>query len=212
MRIGTRAILASAAMLALSTIAASAVGRPTNLRGTIISVQGDTINIKERDGGSAQVHLASAAKIVSVAKATLSDIKPGDFIGTAATPRTDGTLQAIEVHIFPKSLRGTGEGNHSWDLGPKSSMTNGTVARPSGRVADNKVNKVEGDKLIVDYNGGAKTVSITPSTKVVRLVPGSRSELKPDAKVFIPRAKKGSDGAFEASLITVGKDGVAPPM
>jgi hypothetical protein len=113
-------IFATAGIFALS-VAALAASPPMNVRGTIAQVDGNTIDIKERDGGVAKIHLADNAKIVSVAKASLSDIKPGSFIGTAATPRTDGKLQAIEVHIFPESMRGTGEGNRAWDLTPNSS-------------------------------------------------------------------------------------------
>src|SRR5260221_5647155 len=126
-------IFAAAGIFALS-VAALAASPPMNVRGTIAQVDGNTIDIKQRDGGIAKIHLADNAKIVSVSKASLSDIKPGSFIGTAATPRTDGTLQAIEVHIFPDSMRGTGEGNRAWDLTPKSSMTNGTVAQSPTRL------------------------------------------------------------------------------
>ena len=202
---------AIAALLALSAPPAFAANAPHNVRGTITSVDGNTVNIKEDDGSAAAVHLADNAMVVSVAKASLSDITPGSYIGTAATPRTDGTLQAIEVHIFPPSMRGAGEGNRAWDLKPKSSMTNGTVARP-GRVADNKVNKVAGNTITVDYNGGAKVVDITPSTKVVSLVPGNRGALKPDATVVIVGATKNGDGSLQASRITVGTKDLPPPM
>ena len=183
-----------------------------NVRGTIAQVDGNTIDIKERDGSVAKVHLADNAKIVSVAKASLSDIKPGSFIGTAATPRTDGKLQAIEVHIFPESMRGTGEGNRAWDLTSKTSMTNGTVAQKSNKVENNKVNNVEGNDVTVSFNGGTKIVTVTSATKVVTLVPGDRSELKPNAKIFIPAATRTPDGALEANRVTVGKDGIPPPM
>ncbi|USQ50920.1 hypothetical protein NFX37_08475 [Serratia marcescens] len=33
-----------------------------------------------------------------MSKATLDDIKPDSFIGTAAVPQPDGTLKALEVH------------------------------------------------------------------------------------------------------------------
>jgi hypothetical protein len=112
-------ILSTAGILAL-TLATQAMGPSVNVRGTIANVDGSTLEINERGGGPVKVHLADNAKIVSVAKATLSDVKPGSFIGTSATPRTDGTLQAIEIHIFPESMRGTGEGNRTWDLAPKS--------------------------------------------------------------------------------------------
>lgn len=201
-----------AALFALSAAPALAVGSPHNVRGTITSMDGNTVNIKENDGSSTAVHLAANAAVVSVAKASLSDIKPGSYIGTAATPRTDGTLQAIEIHIFPKSMQGAGEGNRAWDLKPKSSMTNGTVARRPGRVADNKVNTIAGNTITVDYNGGSKVVDITPSTRVVSLVPGNRSELKPDAPVVIVGATKNADGSLEASRITVGTKDLPPPM
>lgn len=204
-------IFAAAGIFALS-VAALAASPPMNVRGTIAQVDGNTIDIKERDGGVAKIHLADNAKIVSVAKASLSDIKPGSFIGTAATPGTDGKLQAIEVHIFPESMRGTGEGNRAWDLTPKSSMTNGTVAQKSTKVENNKVNSVEGNDVTVNFNGGTKIVTVTSDTKVVTLVPGDRSELKPNAKIFIPAATRTPDGALEANRVTVGKDGIPPPM
>ena len=204
-------IFATAGIVVLS-VPALAASPATNVRGTIAQVDGNTINIKERDGGVAKVHLADNAKIVSVAKASLSDIKPGSFIGTAATPRTDGKLQAIEVHIFPELMRGTGEGNRAWDLTPKSSMTNGTVAQKSEKVENNKVNSVEGNDVTVSFNGGSKIVTVTSDTKVVTLVPGDRSELKPNAKIFIPAATRTPDGALEANRVTVGKDRIFPPM
>ena len=90
-------VFAIAGLILLSPTTAFAVGPSVNLRGTIASVDGNTLKIKERSGELAEVHVADHAAIVSVAKAKLSDIKPGDFIGTAATPQADGTLQAIEV-------------------------------------------------------------------------------------------------------------------
>ena len=187
---------------ALSVAAALAASPPMNVRGTIAQVDGNTVDINENGGGVTKIHLADNAKIVSVAKASLSDIKPGSFIGTAATPTADGNLQAIEVHIFPESMRGTGEGTRAWDLTPKSSMTNGTVVPKSsmtnGTVAEvknNMVNRVEGNDVTVNFNGGTKIVRLTSGTKVVALVPGDRSQLKPNAKIFIPAATRTPDGA-----------------
>jgi hypothetical protein len=82
-----------------------------------------------------------------VSSASLSDIKPDSYVGVAAKPVSGGTLQAIEVHIFPPSMRGTGEGTRNWDLGAGSSMTNGSVA---------KVDNVGESKLTVSYRGGEK--------------------------------------------------------
>lgn len=194
--------LATASIILPSQILAA--GTASNVRGTIEHVTGDTMQVKESNGTSVTVHLAQNTKIASVARATLADVKPGTFIGTAAMPQPDGRLQAIEVHIFPESMRGTGEGNRAWDAGPGSSMTNGTVGQ--------EVKKVEGDTVMVKYRGGDKAVTVTPSTKVVALVTGDRKDLKPNEKVFIPAATAAGNGSIEASRVTVGKNGVAPPM
>jgi hypothetical protein len=196
-------IAAAAASIVLPS-AALAAGTTSNVRGTIEHVSGDTMQVKDSKGASVTVRLAQNAKIVSVSKASLADVKPGTFIGTAAMPQPDGGLQAMEIHIFPESMRGTGEGSREWDAGPGSSMTNGTVGQ--------KVDKVEGNRLAVKYRGGDKAVTVAPSTKVVALVPGDRNDLKPNEKVFIPAAIAVGNGSFEANRVTVGKDGVAPPM
>ena len=174
---------------AVGIMSLSAPAVAANVRGTITAVDGNTLAVKQRDGSEAKVRLADNASVITVAKASPSDIKPGTFIGTAATPKTDGTLQALEVHIFPESMRGTGEGNRAWDSAPKSSMTNGTVQQQP-KVANNKVDTVQGDKVTVEFNGGSKVVTVTPSTKVVTLVPGNRDQIKPNASVFIPAATK----------------------
>ncbi len=196
-------LIGVAAAFTVLTSEALAAGTTSNVRGTIEHVSGDTIQVKESSGTSVNVRLAQNAKIATVARASLSDVKPGTFIGTAAKPQPDGRLQAIEIHIFPESMRGTGEGNTAWDAGPGSSMTNGTVGQ--------EVDKVEGNALTVKYRGGDKTVTVAPSTKVVALVPGDRNDLKSNEKVFIPAATAAGNG-FEATRLMVGKDGVAPPM
>lgn len=198
------ATAAAASIVALGPTAASAVGAPLNIRGTITRVSGNTIDIHERNGASVAVHLTRHVKIAAVTKASMSEVKPGRYVGTAAVPGPHDTLRALELHIFPASMRGVGEGTRAWNLAPHSSMTNGTVAQ--------KVNRVSGDKVTVDYRGGHKTVIITPKTKVVALVPGNRSDLTTKAKIFIPGAIKTSNGSLEASRVTVGRNGVAPPM
>ncbi len=204
MRPTTRTFLIAAAAACVLASAARTQEAATNVRGTIVNVAGDAMQVKETNGNSVTVHLAQNAKIVAVTKASLADVKPGTFIGTAAMPQPDGRLQAMEIHIFPESMRGTGEGNRAWDAGPGSSMTNGTVGQ--------EVNKMEGNTLTVKYRGGDKAVTVTPSTKVVALLPADRNDLKPNEKVFIPAPTPAGNGSFKANRVTIGKDGVAPPM
>ena len=197
-------LIAGAAASVVIPCLAMAAGNTSNVRGTIEQIGGNTMQVKTSNGSSITVQLAQNAKIAVVSKASMADVKPGTFIGTAAMPRPDGSLQAAEIHIFPESMRGTGEGNRAWDTGPGSSMTNGTVGQ--------QVDKVQGNTLTVKYQGGEKAVTVTPNTKVVALAPGDRNDLKPNEKVFIPGATAGGNGSFEANRLTVGKDGLAPPM
>jgi hypothetical protein len=120
--------LAGAILAFLIVPALAQEGTPTRIRGTIEKLDGQTLVVKSREGQALSVILSNDLKVSAVNKAQLSDIKQGDFIGTAAVPGTDGKLHAQEVLIFPEALRGTGEGYRPWDLTPDSTMTNATVA------------------------------------------------------------------------------------
>ena len=101
-------------------------------------------------------------------------------------------------------MRGTGEGHRPWDLQPGSTMTNATVAQ--------MVKSVDGDVITLKYKDGEKKIIVTPQTVIVTYVPGDKSELKPGAKIFIAAAAKKDDGTLEAAAISVGRDGIVPPM
>ena len=143
-------------------------------------------------------------RVVGITRIPLSDIKVGSFIGTTTVPGPDGSQNAVEVHVFPEDMRGTGEGSRPWDLRPNSTMTNATVAET---VAGN-----DGHTLMVKYKDGEKKVVVSPDTPVVTYVPADKSELKPGAKIFIAAANKKDDGTLEAAAISVGRDGIMPPM
>jgi len=174
------------------------------VRGTIVQVEGSTLTVKATNGTLLNVHLNNNAKVVAIVAASLTDIKPGSFVGTTAVPQPGGTLRATEVHIFPEAMRGTGEGHRAWDLGPTSTMTNGTVALA--------VQKIEGHTLTIKYKDGEKTVVVTPDTAIVSYVLADRSELKANAKVFIGAATQNADGSLETDRVNVGRDGLTPPM
>ncbi len=196
-----RAVLALAAWAGLS-LAAHAQAPQTRLRATIEAVDGDTLHLKERSGERLAVTLSPDAKVVGVSQAGIGDIKPGSFIGSAAAPQPDGTLQALEVHVFPPSMNGTGEGSYAWDLTPGSTMTNGTV---SGLVA------VHGRTMTVSYNGGEKTITVPQDVPIVSLAPTDRAQLTVGAHVVLAPVK-GADGMLAASRINVGLNGAVPPM
>lgn len=175
------------------------------VRGTIEAVADDAANlsVRTRSGEAATVRLKPSTSVTLVVPATLADVKPGLFIGVAALPGAEGVQNALEVHIFPETMRGTGEGFRQFDLAPGSTMTNGAV--------EARIDGVDGPKLTVTYKGGQQTIIVDKSTPIVAFAPGARGDLKAGAAI-IARAVKAADGAYEAMRILVGKDGLTPPM
>jgi hypothetical protein len=159
--------------------------------------------VKARDGAELKVTLADKPQIAAIVKASLSDIKQGSFVGVTAMPKADGTLSAVEVHIFPESMRGTGEGHYPWDLRPQSTMTNANV--------EQVVTAVEGRTLTLKYKDGEKKIFVPADAPIVAYEPGDKNDLKPGAKVFIVALKQ-SDGMLQGRAWRVGRDGVTPPM
>jgi hypothetical protein len=176
---------------------------PSRVRGTVEAVDGEVLTVKSRAGEEVKLHMTGDVRVVGIAKISLSDIKVGSFIGTTTVPGPDGGANAIEVHVFPEDMRGTGEGSRPFDLRPNSTMTNATVAEA---VVGN-----EGHTLTVKYKDGEKKVTVTPDTPVVTYVPAGKSDLKAGAKV-IASMKKLADGSFETNRVSVGRDGLTPPM
>ena len=129
----TVAALAGVALGALATmvagIATALAQDAVRIRGTIERIDGSMYVVKARDGAELKVTLADNPQIAGVVKASLSDIKQGSFVGVTAMPQADGSQSALEVHIFPEAMRGTGEGHYPWDLRPQSTMTNANVER-----------------------------------------------------------------------------------
>ncbi len=173
------------------------------VRGTIESIDGSTYVIKARDGAELKVALADKAQMAAVVKASLADIKQGLFVGVTAMPQADGSLSAVEVHIFPEAMRGTGEGHYSWDLRPQSTMTNANI--------DQVVTAVDGQTLTLKYKDGEKKIFVAADTPIVAYVRGDSNDLKPGAKVFIAAVKQ-PDGTLQGRAWRVGRDGVTPPM
>jgi hypothetical protein len=163
------------------------------------------LTVKSRDGQTTyKVKLTDNAVVRGIVKAPLTDIKDNSFIGVTGMPQSDGSQKAVEIHIFPEPMRGTGEGHRPWDLMPNSTMTNATVAQ--------SVKGVSGTEITLKYKDGEKKILVVPETVIVTYVSGDKSELKPGAKIFIAGANKKDDGTLEASAVSVGRDGITPPM
>jgi hypothetical protein len=199
----------SLGIIGLAFVLAAPVGwaqdaPPVRVRGTVERVDGDSYIVKSRDGAELKVKLAANAMVVALVKASLADIKSGSYVGIAGMPQADGSQRALEVHVFPEAMRGTGDGHRPWDLQPQSTMTNGNV--------EQSVAGSDGQTLTLRYKDGEKKIVVPANTPIVSYVPGDKSELKPGAKIFIAAATKQPDGTLQAPRVNVGRDGVAPPM
>ncbi len=203
----TRRILGASAFAAvfIAAFAAAQAPQTVRVRGTIEKIDGQTLTVKSRDGNTLMIKLADNARVTAMVKASLADIKVGDFIGVTAMPQPDGSQKAIGLHIFMAAQRGVVPARFlPWDREPGSTMTNADV--------ESTVASVDGQTMMVKYSDGEKKVIVPPNTPVVRFVPGNASDLKPGAQIFIVAGQKMSDGTIAAPAINVGRDGVAPPM
>jgi hypothetical protein len=187
---------------AISLSANAQTSSRTRIRGDIEAVDAQELRIISRRGEKFTLQMADDLKIQAIVPITIDAIKSGSFIGSAAVIQPDGTLRAQEVHVFPEAMRGTGEGHRPFDLGPGSTMTNGTVGEVIGS---------EGRTLKVNYKGGEKTIFVSPETPIVAYEPGSRELLVPSAHVIV-FATEGPGKTLTATRIAVGKDHLVPPM
>ena len=200
------AICAASALIAINALSPAFAAGPADkvrVRGTVVSLNGDQLKVNSREGKPVTVTLQPGWKVSAVAKASIGDIKPGDFVGIASMPKSEGGDGALEVLILPPQLKGMGEGSYGWDLKPNSTMTNATVA--------DAVKSVSGSTVTVNYHGQEKKISIPAGTPVVTLAPATPEDVKPGAVVFVS-TDKGADGSLSAAQLIVGKNGVVPPM
>jgi hypothetical protein len=197
------ALGAAALGLVFVTTAALAQER-VRVRGTVENVDGNVLTVKTREGQDVKVKLPDNARVLGVEKASIDDIKQGSYIGVSAMPQTDGSQKALHVHIFLDAMRGVAEGFGPWDVRPNSTMTNATV--------DNMVTGTDGRNITVKYKDGEKKIVVPPDAPIVKYVPGNKDALKAGAKIFIVAAVKQPDGTLEAPNVSVGLNGLTPPM
>lgn len=177
---------------------------PWGTKGTIVSFANDVLTVKTDAGETVAVHLTKDTGISAHAKRTLADIKPGDFVGSAAVPGADGKLTAQEVHIFPEALRGTYEGHHDMPGGdPGRTMTNASVNGVAAAAG--------GTTLTLKYPNGQQDIVVGPNVPVFAIVPGERSWLKPGMAVSA-FGQKAPDGTITAFGVFVEHDGQKPMM
>jgi len=202
--LGTQAVAAvgSLGIWRLAQAPATPPGRSITIRGTVAALQGSHLRVATVSGDQ-DVTLVEPLTVIGARSARLGDITPGTFVGTAARADADGTLRALEVHIFPESMRGTGEGHRPWER-PGTTMTNADV--------EAVVQRTEGSALTLKYRDGTVLVVVPPDTPIVRFEPGDRSQIVPGAGIVLSRATSAADGTISTSRVTVGVNGARLPM
>ena len=140
-------------------------------------------------------------------KASLAGVKAGVRVGITSMPQADGSLSAVEIHIFP-AAQNVNQNHFAWDLMPNSLMTNGRV--------ETSVAAVDGQTLMVEYRAGdkpaeQKKIVVTPQTIIVGYAAATKADLKAGQKIFVANAPKLADGSIEVANISYGKE-LAPPM
>jgi len=220
--------MAKQIVIALSTVgllafAAAAHGQPAQrIRGDVVALEGHNLTVKTGSGSVVTVRIADSVRVSARSGSDLGAIVAGTFIGTTAIPQPDGTLSAVEVHIFPESMRGTGEGHRPMETEPGSTMTNATVTSvaPAGRrVTSTMTNATVADiatsssarRISLKYRDGEKIVLVENTVPVVMVEPGDPSMLTPGAHIVLTATRQ-LDGTLTSDRVSVGKNGLVPPI
>jgi len=189
---------ALALLVAASTATAQAPG-VVRVRGTIEKVDGQMLTVKAKDGSAMTIKVADNGPVRNIVKASLADIQAGSYLAITAMPQPDGSQKAVAILIFPAGPKPP-DGFSNWDFMPGSTMTNATV--------DNQVASVDGQKLVVKYKDGEKTIIVPPNAEITTFKAATMADVKPGQKIFIFAAKKLPDGGLEAPNIAFGDYGV----
>jgi hypothetical protein len=183
-------------------VAGTPAERPITLRGAIAGLDESVLRVTTAAGVEA-VTLIPPLVVTGATRASLGDIGPGTFLGTAARAQPDGTFRALEVHIFAESMRGSGEGHRPMEA-PGTTMTNASV--------DALVQRTDGPLLTLKHTHGVSQVLVPPEAPIVRFDPGDPSLLVPGAGIVVFRAVRVADGTLTTSRLTVGVNGTRLPM
>jgi hypothetical protein len=175
------------------------------VRGPIEATEGTAFTVHGADGVR-RIETDAKTGFGILTRTALDSIRPGEFVGVTSERRADGGLQAVEVHIFPESLRGTGEGHYPWDL-PRpggTTMTNATVA--------DVVTKVDGPVLTLSPQGQPIQITVPPTAPVVRIVLSASADVLRAGYGAVVVTRKAPDGHLIALRVYTGEAGAMPAI
>ncbi len=174
----------------LAFAAGSAMAQGNNalaVNGTVDKLDATSITVKAEDGGQMQTFkLADKLLVVQNKPAKLSDIKPNDFVASAAVKKEDGKLHSTELRIFPEAMRGVGEGQRPMNDARDQTMTNATV---TGTAIVSGSNNMK-----VKFPGGESELILDPGVPVIAIVPADKGMVKQGTKVRVQGVKTADGG------------------
>ncbi len=187
-----------------------------HIRGQIVSVQSNSpaslVVVKTDDGKTVHLVLPDDATLLSLTKASFTDVDFGTYVGAVAV-RMDKYSPIIrdsavwlhkgfELRVIDEELRGIALGEKKWDRPSGSIIAHGWVDDLEIRVLSIKWGPTDYDETDVE---------IPRDAPVHRMSLGDKSLLKEGAHLFAG-AKKGADSSYLASFVFVGKGGVVPAL
>jgi Domain of unknown function (DUF5666) len=177
--------------IAVPVLPAPAQQADVRIRGTIEKVDGKLLILHASDGAETSIALDSKTAVFINQPSSLSAIKAGDYVASAAVKGADGKLRSKELRIFPDALRGVGEGQRPMNA-PGTLMTNASVSEV--------VAAPEGQVVKVKYKDSTADLIVGPQVPIIEVVPSEPSALKAGSQVFIT-ATKSPDGTITATRI-----------
>jgi hypothetical protein len=156
--------------------------------------------VHTKDGKDVTVSLKDKYAALAVVKSSMDEIKEGTFIDTATEPQPDGSLRAVEVVVFPETLRGFAE----LSLGPWAEKHDDQRDHCSKGPKSGRGNRRR------NLQGRRRKITIPSNIPIVGLLPSEHGDIEPGAHVFVPTEKQ-PDGTLLAGAVLFGK-GVVPPM
>ena len=176
------------------------------LRGTISSIDGNTMVMNTRAGETVSVHLGLILVIGYNVRLTLAELDPGVGLGVTTVEGPGGVPVPIEVHV----LDNAGNYHAPWEneLEPTAMMTNGIVTEAA--------NVGDGRQITIHYgprNAGADWTLVVPAEIPVLYTrnDGDRALLVPGAYVFVAATPTGP-GTYRTNYVQAEKDGIRPAL
>ena len=192
---------AAALFAAIATTGPAMAQETQRFAGTFVTVTDSDATVQPESGPAIKVMLAPALNVARLEKATTADLKPGLFVGVGARPQKDGSQQAVQIVIFPESMRGVGEGHRAWGVMPEATMTNGAIA--------DTVQSVDGPNFSLSYKGGEQKVTTPANASILALRLVTRADFKPGLRGQVIATKQ-ADGSLSVGRVTLWADGVTP--